>query len=330
MRIGSISNAPKTFNSHKRVISPISADKFYEKNNVSFTALYNEREKFKYTVDPAKLISLAESYYNESDEYIHTLCKGACLSKKKGEEFFENVMPYVKEVRNKMDSLQEGIDYLGVIITDGLCDAIKEKMRIKNEFINLVEMEKRGVELPVPGGILIYGNSKKDIDDFKEYITNCSGTCICNTDYDPSNPFGLISDIVNLATIAELQYDKTKTRTILAIDGLDDFLSNYDSIESRGLIGRFKGLVENISKKYHTTILMTTTRPLGEFEQASIASHRFPIKLNISRKIATDEDKAKYEEAKNEFQRIYNKAHNMVERDDEYWVEGYGNIRVID
>lgn len=97
----------------------------------------------------------------------------------------------------------------------------------------------------------------------------------------------------------------------------------------------FKGILCHINK-YIYNIQQFSKKNLKSRRnnlQRLFSRHRFPIKINITRKLATDEEKKRYEEAKAEYERIYKKAHNMVEVndvEDEYWIEGYGNIRVID
>ena len=110
----------------------------------------------------------------------------------------------------------------------------------------------------------------------------------------------------NIATINDKKtnYQASGMRTLL----FDELLTNDDTLEGRAMIGRFKNFIENISQKYHTTVLMKTNKDLGDFEEASIGDQRFDLKIKINNRTATPQVREKYKVAKKEFDRLINNS----------------------
>lgn len=110
----------------------------------------------------------------------------------------------------------------------------------------------------------------------------------------------------NIATINDKKtnYQASGMRTLL----FDELLTNDDTLEGRAMISRFKNFIENISQKYHTTVLMKTNKDLGDFEEASIGDQRFDLKIKINNRTATPQVREKYKIAKKEFDRLINNS----------------------
>ena len=87
--------------------------------------------------------------------------------------------------------------------------------------------------------------------------------------------------MVTIAKDAEDVFRLAGKRTILHLKDMDELLTAEETIENVEMIGRFKQFVEYCSEKYHTTVLMKTTKPLEDFEEASIASHRFETLIRL-------------------------------------------------
>ena len=58
-------------------------------------------------------------------------------------------------------------------------------------------------------------------------------------------------------------------------------MTQYDCVEYRRMIGRFKQFAEHCSERYHTTLLMSTNYHLEDFEPASIGSQRFETLVKL-------------------------------------------------
>ena len=80
-------------------------------------------------------------------------------------------------------------------------------------------------------------------------------------------------------------YEKTGKRTLLTIENLDELLVDTDSLTSRSRIARIKNMAENSVKNNYTTIMIKTTKPLEDFEEASIGTQRFGLKIKLKGEI---------------------------------------------
>ena len=130
--------------------------------------------------------------------------------------------------------------------------------------------------------------------------------------YDNSEPFESIKQIVAKAEDAENIFKRTGKRTILYIQDMDKLLTDEESKESRQMISRFKQFVEHCSERYHTTVLLTTDYPLDEFEDASIASHRFETQIMLKDGIKPKQ-KTELKELQKEKERL-NKATTTLDK----------------
>lgn len=153
--------------------------------------------------------------------------------------------------------------------------------RLKVQFINPLAIERTGRKnVPITNGILLYG--PEDLTKITlNSIKNTVDANFVKIKFNESDPLKSIGDMVDAAKKAEKDFQETRKRTILEFDNLDKMLTNKDNIDGIEMIGRFKGFVEHISKDYHITIIAKTDRPLSDFEPASIASHRFGMKIKV-------------------------------------------------
>jgi hypothetical protein len=90
-----------------------------------------------------------------------------------------------------------------------------------------------------------------------------------------------IKEISKIALDAEKNFQFSNIRTLLEVENLDSMLTNKNSQEGLKIIARFKGLIERLSENYHTTLIMQTNKPLSDFEEASLATHRFGLQLEL-------------------------------------------------
>ena len=118
-----------------------------------------------------------------------------------------------------------------------------------------------------------------------------------------------IKEISKIALDAEKNFQFSNIRTLLEVKNLDSMLTNKDSQESLKIIARFKGLSEKLSEDYHTTLIMQTNKPLSEFEEASLATHRFGLQLELKEGISNDSLKL-LEAYKTEMKRLQDQANS--------------------
>lgn len=310
----------------KQNYSPASAKDIFVKS-VNFTSYY-------YTIDfkdPQNLQKFAEHFWKEDDDYIKSeLCSNR-ITKKGRQQSFETIINYVNEVRAKMNLLSAEINELGPIVAGEYHDIIQQKRTVMHEFFTPLQAEKDGLPSKVPNGILVYGNSKNGIDKLTDWIKSKSEIYTKEIDFDPQEPLSSLSQMAELAKFAEQYYQVSRVRTLITVNHLDELLTSDDTLEGRVIIGRFKNFIENISQKYHTTILMKTNKDLGDFEEASIGDQRFDLKIKINNKAATLQEREKYKAAKEEFDRLINKSPEGVRTyndDDDFSYSDHWNMEI--
>ena len=272
--------------------------------STNFTGYYYSID-FK---DPQNLQKFAEHFWKEEDDYIKSELCSKRITKKGRQQDFDTIMQYVNKVRAKMSQLGSEINELGPIVAGEYHDIVQQKRTVMHEFFNLLQAEKDGLSSKVPNGILVYGNSKSGIDELSDWIKNKSETYTKEIDFDPQEPLDSLAQMTEIAKFAEQYHQASGVRTLLFVNNLDELLTNDDTLEGRAMIGRFKNFIENISQKYHTTVLMKTNKDLGDFEEASIGDQRFDLKIKINNKAATPQEREKYMAAKEEFDRLINKS----------------------
>lgn len=281
----------------------------------------------------SELRDTAEYFHNGGDSFIKFLCeipkKGLINSflGKTDEELsnkaYNRFLPFIKAIQLKKSAMLKEIKELELKLAKGISNEVEQKDRLSNQFLSLVEVEKQGRNVPLTNGILVYGNSKEK-EGFIDWITKSAEVVVKRFKHDPNNPMKTIENIVNTAKNAEPAFQHSNIRTLLVIDDLDKMLINKDNIDGIEMVGRFKGFVEHLSQDYHTTIVTKTDKPLSDFEPASIASHRFGIKIDLKDGISQEELK-RLEELKKEVKRLDDKSNNKKEIIDKFMVDNGHN-----
>lgn len=153
--------------------------------------------------------------------------------------------------------------------------------QFKKQFVSLLALERAGDSRAtkiLPNGILIYGP-----DDATritaDAIKNSLDVNYVQVEYKKEKGLDNIKDIYSAAENGEELFKQTGQRTIVEIDKMDELLTDWENnLNNLKLIGRFKG-IESLSEKFHTTVLLRTSKSLDDFEEASIAPHRFGIQM---------------------------------------------------
>ena len=130
--------------------------------------------------------------------------------------------------------------------------------------------------------ILLYGKSKQALDNIAGSIKKLFNLNNAQVNFDIKNPDASIDLIVKELKKAKELYEKTGKRTLLTIENLDELLVDTDSLSSRRYISRIKNMTENSVKNNYTTIMIKTTKPLEDFEEASIGEQRFGLKIKLN------------------------------------------------
>lgn len=153
--------------------------------------------------------------------------------------------------------------------------------RLKTEFFALIAAERSGMNPKISNGILLHGPHE---------LTRITADAIKNTVdanyvkvvFNKNKYSDIIDKMIDEAEKAEKQAQVTRKRTILELDGLDNLLALDRSVpENSDLINEFKSIAEDLSQKYHTTIIMRTDIPLDKLDAASIASNRLGMHIEV-------------------------------------------------
>jgi len=152
-----------------------------------------------------------------------------------------------------------------------------------NMFINPIAAEragKNGSTAQIDNGILLHGSDN---------LTRITADAIKNTvdanyvkvTFNKDKPTDIIDRIIDVSEKAEEIFQQTRKRTILEAEGLDQMLTNKNSTQAMDNISEFKSIAEDLSERYHTTLIMRTDKPLEQFEAASIASNRLGLHIKV-------------------------------------------------
>lgn len=325
-------------------------DSFTKASSPSFSGYFPVVNKKEFNIlnqPESKLIELAEIFHKTSDNDIKTACDERYshliteMFKNENDKeralAYEKFMPYVEKVREHAQDVEDKISNLNKIAAKGDSNLYKQEDILSKTFFELLKIEQTGRKIPDFNGILVYGNaSKADKDEFVDWLKINVPAQIKEFTYDEENPFESIKKIVAMAENAEKIYKIGGKRTILYLKDIDKLLTQDDCIENRRMIGKFKQLAEHCSELYHTTLLINTSYQLDDFEDASIASHRFgnKIKINDGIKQKQKEELKKLQEEKNRLTEAassvnnyfkyeyYNNEPNDDSGEPERWVEG--------
>lgn len=182
---------------------------------------------------------------------------------------------FVKNVAFDKENLREYFFNYEALGKNG--ESFKQRLNMLSQ---LIDIEKSGQKMNNGNGIFLYGNAEK-IDKAEMIIKNTLDVNFQELIYDPKQPFESIKKLVEIAEKCEADYPTTRKRTMIKLVDWEKLLTDEESQESRRMLGKFKQFVEHCSERYHTTVLLKTTRAMEEFEDASIASHRFETQFKL-------------------------------------------------
>lgn len=239
---------------------------------------------------------------------------------------YQRLLTSVNTAKNHKNNVLSELNPILQRKTLGEGDMLDKKIEFKQNFLTMLELEKKGKKPPIYNGILLYGSSRKK-DEFIEWIKNEAKASFKEIYYNENEPFNSIKNIVSASQDAQRVYEHTGNRTVLFVKNLDKLLTNQDD-ENLLMIGRFKSFVENAAQNYHTTILMKTDLPLNDFEDASIGTQRFGCKIKLTSELSP-KDENRINELSTELTRLKNmtqKVHEYTWIDTEYCYSTEGHL----
>ena len=195
----------------------------------------------------------------------------------------------VNAVRKEREAMLREINDLSEIDTKSEDNIAAQKLRVTKEFLNYANQPDNNGTNAVINGITIYGASKYK-DKFVNWLKEKSNMVYKEVEMDIQTPLKTLKELNDLATISGISYDHTNKRTLIHVKNLDTFLANKESSRAKKDIAIFKSFAQDLSKKYHATLLMTTDIPLDQFETASISTERMGgLLINLVRELTDDE-----------------------------------------
>jgi len=237
----------------------------------------------------SEMKDLAEYFHKKSNQEIKGVTSEAHnWSSKKAEETANRLISYVSPIRNEKSRKLNRISELEIKKGTGVSNVVGQKVRLNNEFISLIAAEKEGLRPNIKNGILIHGASKLK-DEFISWLTESSGAVVKTIQHDVANPMKTISEIIKLAKDSEAAFNHSNTRTLIVVKDLDEMLIKPKNRDEVKLVSGFKSFAEDLSEKYHTTLIAKTDKNLDEFEPATIASNRLGVHVDLKDGISEDE-----------------------------------------
>jgi len=241
------------------------------------------------TSTDSELRNLAEYFHNKSDDAIRSITSEAHnWSSTNAKNAADKLIKFVTPIRDNKAKMLNKANELEIKKGTGVSNVVGQKVRLNNEFISLIAAEKEGLRPNIKNGILIHGASKLK-DEFISWLTESSGAVVKTIQHDVANPMKTISEIIKLAKDSEAAFNHSNTRTLIVVKDLDEMLIKPKNRDEVKLVSGFKSFAEDLSEKYHTTLIAKTDKNLDEFEPATIASNRLGVHVDLKDGISEDE-----------------------------------------
>lgn len=303
-------------------------------NNTSFTAGWIESRLNILGRTPEQLRDLAEYFHKSSNlelEDVATITNFFGLKKTDASHrAYNTLLDAVKQVRKDKNSLLSRIAKLSVGENKNKQNIVEKKLFMIDQFFNPVNAENDGAKIKIQNGILIHGTSREK-QSFLEWVINTSKLNYNEINFDILDPIGSLKRILQAAENAKLAKELNGKRTLLNIRNIDELLTDFDSIENRRNIAKFKNFTEHCANDYKTTVITTTDQIIDSFEPASIAPHRFELKVELNEHLTDEErkelallrDKVKKLDDKSKRDRVVFYEYDPPEDDKPWWSDPF-------
>lgn len=200
-----------------------------------------------------------------------------------------NIMPMIEykdasEVLKSFDSNYDFIFSRKFVYTDKLAAQIAK--RAENNDLSHIEPKSfqyilnSFVQPDFENGIILQGKPETAEVIIKSLV-NIFDMNYKKIIFDKENIADNMKVLLKASTQAKKDFELTGKRTFIELGNIDELLTNFSTVENRRQIAAFKNFSENCAKNYNTTLIFHTTKDLDDFEPASIAPHRFGLKINL-------------------------------------------------
>lgn len=229
-------------------------------------------EKPQESKELASLIENAESKYHTTiilDKNFENIVEK--IPKYEVSMYSENWQPKFNEIYSKMQQKMKRQNFLHIKAND--LDPLDKLF-----FLRLAEVQAKPNEKGLINNLILQGDAEHTKITANE-IKNCLEDVVNykTFTFDKSKPQESLNELFNLAT----QKDSGKPWSLIEINKLDDLLTDYNDAPSRRFIGKFNEFSERVADDCKTCFILRTAQDLENFDSASIAPHRFGLKLTV-------------------------------------------------
>lgn len=288
------------------------------KNDICFTSGWMVKRLDILGRTSEQMRDLAEYFHKSSNYELEDAAtiKNLLGFTKKDDSYtaYNKLKDAVERVREDKNKWLSSIANLSVEENKNKQNIAEKKLFLIEQFFNSLKAEKEGVPINIQNGILIHGTSRQK-QNFLKWVINTSKLNYDEINFDISDPINSLKMIFKAAENAKLAKELNGKRTLLNIKNIDELLTDFDSIENRRNIAKFKNFTEHCAKDYKTTVITTTNQILDNFEPASIAPHRFELKVELNEHLTNEEQK--------ELKLLRNKVKTLDEKADKVRSEFY-------
>lgn len=229
-------------------------------------------------------------------ENYEDLRKLPCKNNKPFEENYENIknkfehLNFITYEKGEIDTslLNTELEKAGKLLEKNFGPATEREKKVLKQIKTKVLMGHKFAQITgepnsFVGNILFEqstGNERKYIDAIKKTIDGH----FHELTYDPQKPCIMLRDLFDLANQSNEIFKKDGKRTFVIINNFEELVTQKGlTRERKDEINIFKQFMEANNEKevYKTVVIASLKGDIYEYNAPAIASHRFPITLNI-------------------------------------------------
>ncbi len=278
-------------------------------NNINFTSGWKVEKLRILERSDKEMRELGEYFHNYKDSDLEGVATLRNLLGFKKEDSsltaYNKLKEAVNNVRKDKNSWLSRISTLSIGEDKNAQNIADQKLFMVSQFFDSLNAERKGASVKIQNGILIHGTSREK-QSFLDWVIETSKMNFNEINFDISHPIESLKTLFQSAENAKLARKLNGERTLLKINNIDDLLTDFDSIENRRNISKFKNFMERCAQDYDTTVITSTDNILDNFEPASIAPHRFDLKIELNEHLTEAE--------RNELTALRNKVKNLDDK----------------
>lgn len=237
-------------------------------------------ENKKHSDDLAKSMKL-QAEKKESDQVLKTLDEDIAARRK--------YINSINEENTRRLKIEDGKGWARIAGENEEHGIGLIKKQLEENFINKLSLEKKGMEVSMPNGILFYGPKSTGKTYFADAFAQQAKCNYIEVKTEQSD-YRVIEDLEKALKESKELYENTKERSIILLDEFDSVaqLSKKEKqqIEEKGQsffsetnTGKLKKLLSNCANDSKATVFMTTNHPLNIDSSILTESDCIPMKI---------------------------------------------------